>query len=93
MESQETEHIVFADRIDKARTLAYSVMKSMTDTPVDFKKDDVFIVWFSKTLHHWKSFVSAAYPNAPYIEVTYNGMKEETYLDVYKKIENVRIPD
>lgn len=93
MESQETEKVVFKNRLDKARTLAYSVVKSMYTTPVDLTPDDMWVVWFSKTLKNWKAIISAEFGGAPLVEVTYNGEKEETYIDVYKKIENVRIPD
>lgn len=56
-------------------------------------KDDVYIVWFSKTLQNWKALVSTTIPDGVYYEVTYNGDKKETYLDVYKKWENRCIPD
>ncbi len=56
-------------------------------------KDDVFIVWFCKTLQNWKALVSTTIPDGIYYEVTYNGDKHETYLDVYKKWENVCVPD
>ena len=56
-------------------------------------EDDVFIVWFSKTLQNWKSLVSTTVSDGMYYEVTHNGDKGETYLDAYKKWENVCIPD
>ena len=55
--------------------------------------DDVYIVWFCKTLQNWKVLVSTTIPDGVYYEVTYNGDKKETYLDVYKKWDNVRVPD
>ena len=55
--------------------------------------DDVFIVWFCKTLQNWKALVSTTISDGMYYEVTHNGDKGETYLDAYKKWENVRIPD
>lgn len=55
--------------------------------------DDVFIVWFCKTLQNWKALVSTTIPDGVYYEVTHNGDNGETYLDVYKKWENVCIPD
>lgn len=51
------------------------------------------LVWFSKTLKNWKSLVITDLDDEMYYEVTYNGDKEETYLDAYTKVENVRIPD
>ena len=56
-------------------------------------EDDVFIVWFSKTLQNWKAMVSTTVSDGMYYEVTHNGDKGETYLDAYKKWENVCIPD
>lgn len=56
-------------------------------------EDDVFIVWFCKTLQNWKALVSTTISDGMYYEITHNGDKGETYLDVYKKWENVCIPD
>lgn len=52
-------------------------------------ESEVFIVWFSKTLQNWKALISTTISNGMYYEVTYNGDKKETYLDAYKKWENV----
>ena len=56
-------------------------------------EEDVFIVWFCKTLQNWKALVSTTVSDGMYYEVTHNGDKGETYLDAYKKWENVCIPD
>lgn len=93
MEMESSQHIIFKDRIDKAIRLSYGVIKSMYETPVDFNLDGMFVVWHCKVLLNWKAILSANFIGAPLVEVTYNGDKEETYIDVYKKIENVRIPD
>lgn len=53
--------------------------------------DDVYIVWFSKTLQNWKALVSTTLPDGMYYEVTHNGDKAETYLDAYKKFHNVTV--
>ena len=53
--------------------------------------DDVYIVWFCKTLQNWKALVSTTLPDGMYYEVTYNGDKKEIYLDAYKKFENQKI--
>lgn len=45
---------------------------------------DMYVVWFSKTLQNWKALVSGVHIKE-YIEVTYNGDKQETYVDVYQK--------
>lgn len=49
---------------------------------------DVYVVWFCKTLQNWKVLVSTTLPDGQYYEVTHNGDKKETYLDVYKKWDN-----
>ena len=56
-------------------------------------EDDVFVVWFCKILQNWKALVSTTVSDGMYYEVTHNGDKGETYLDAYKKWENVCIPD
>ena len=56
-------------------------------------ENDVFVVWFCKTLQNWKALVSTTVSDGMYYEVTHNGDKGETYLDVYKKWENVCIQD
>lgn len=55
--------------------------------------DDTYIVWFSKTLQNWKALVSTTVPDGMYYEVTYHGDEKVTYLDAYKKFDNVSIPD
>ena len=55
---------------------------------VQITLDNVFIVWFCKTLQNWKALVSTTLPDGMYYEVTYNGDKKEAYLDAYKKFEN-----
>ena len=53
--------------------------------------DDVYVVWFCKTLQNWKALLSTTLPDGMYYEVTYNGDKKEIYLDAYKKFENQKI--
>ena len=54
----------------------------------NISNDDVFVVWSCKTLQNKKALLSAAFKGAPYFEITYNGDKDETYVDVYKKEKN-----
>lgn len=49
--------------------------------------DDVFVVWFSKTLQNKKALLATRFAGY-YFECTYNGDKNEMYLDAYKKAEN-----
>ena len=59
----------------------------------ELKEDQIYIVWFSKTLQNWKALVSTTISDGMYYEVTYNGDMHETYLDAYKKWENKCIKD
>lgn len=52
----------------------------------------VYIVWQCKTLQNWKFLISTDIPDGMYYEITYNGDKDEWYLDAYKKFENRCIP-
>lgn len=51
----------------------------------------VYIVWQCKALQNWKFLLSTSLPDGMYYELTYNGDKNEWYLDAYKKFENRRI--
>lgn len=51
-------------------------------------KDDVFVVWYCKTLQNAKALLSTTVSDGMYYELTYNGDKKELYLDAYKKWEN-----
>lgn len=55
---------------------------------VVFAPEEVYVVWFNKTLQHAKALLSTPLPDGMYYEVTYNGDKNEFYLDAYKKFEN-----
>lgn len=80
----------------KARQVVYDYVKGhleKSEDAVSFLSEDVYIVWFSKTLQNWKALVSTSLPDGMYYEVTHNGDKRETYLDAYRKVENVVIPD
>lgn len=81
--------------LKRAKELVVSYFNDHVEV-TDNKKiteDDVFVVWFCKTLQNWKALVSTTVSDGMYYEVTHNGDKGETYLDAYKKWENVCIPD
>lgn len=61
-----------------------------SDPKIDF---EVYFVWKAKILQNWKYLISSTLPDGMYYELTYNGDKEEWYLDAYKKFENVIIPE
>jgi len=70
----------------------YDEHRDVTDSK-ELNINDVYVVWFSKTLQNWKALVSTTASDGMYYEVTYNGDKHEAYLDVYKKWENRVIKD
>lgn len=59
-----------------------------SDGDVDF---NVYIVWKCKILQNWKYLISTTLSDGMYYELTFNGDKQEWYLDAYKKFENVCI--
>ena len=54
---------------------------------------DVYVVWMCKTLQNSKALLSTTANDGMYYELTYNGDKEELYLDAYKKWENIKIEE
>ncbi len=82
--------------LEKAIRLVHDHVKAhleITDTHVTFSSDEVYVVWFSKTLQNWKALLSTSLPDGMYYEVTYNGNKSEAYIDAYKKFQNVCVKD
>lgn len=81
---------------ERARKLVFDYVKARlekTDMHVTFAQDEVYVVWFAKTLQNWKALVSTTLPDGMYYEVTHNGDTAETYIDAYKKFENVVVSD
>ena len=68
----------------------YNSRAEKTDHAV-LSTDDVFVVWCCKTLQNNKALLSTTVHDGMYYEITHNGDKNETYLDAYKKWENVCI--
>lgn len=64
--------------------------KDKTDKNGGITKDDVFVVWYCKTLQNHKCLMSTTVPDGMYYELTYNGDKNELYMDAYKKWQNKR---
>ena len=69
---------------EKARRIVMNYFNDHVDV-TDEKKltiDDVFFVWFSKTLQNWKCLVSTTGSDGMYYEVTHNGeLTESVTLD------------
>lgn len=49
---------------------------------------EVYTVWKCKALQNWKYLISSTLFDGMYYELTYNGDKQEWYLDAYKKFSN-----
>lgn len=82
-----------------ARTIVLDFIKDriedhdMYNSPVyeRMNLNDVYVVWFSKTLQNWKALVSTSVADGYYYEVTYDGDKHQFYIDQYSKVLNVCI--
>jgi hypothetical protein len=78
----------------KARTIVLDYIKTeVSDPTLELNIGCVFVVWFCKTLQNWKALVSTTLSDGKYYEVTYDGDKKQSYLDVYAKFTNERIVD
>lgn len=55
----------------------------------NLKTDDLHLVWFAKTLQNFKCVLIDLLDNQRYYECTYNGDKDELYVDIYEKQYNV----
>lgn len=75
--------------INAARTVLLNELCCSADR---LEPSDMYVVWFCKTLQNWKALVSGVYIKK-YVEVTYNGDKGETYVDVYQKACNRCLKD
>lgn len=83
------------DPQERAKDLVGQVSRYSGPYSKTFERD-IRTVWFSKTLQNWKGLfieIRDGKPTEIYYEVTYNGDKKETYVDVYKKLANHCVPD
>ena len=67
------------------------VLKYTNKTELKITKDDIFMVWCCKTLQNNKALLSTTLFDGMYYECTYNGDKQEMYIDAYKKWENYKV--
>lgn len=51
--------------------------------------DEIFLVWYSKTLQNHKALLGVTGRYGEYFEATYDGDVNKVYLDVYKKDKNI----
>lgn len=75
----------------KENVVKYSNEHSDKTDNMSITQEDVYVVWYCKTLQNHKALLSTNISDGMYYELTYNGDKDELYLDAYKKWKNVKI--
>lgn len=77
---------------NKAKALVMANYQPFEDArPLDL--NEVYVVWFAKTLQNWKALLSTSRNDGLYFEITYDGSKEQSYVDTYIKVANACITD
>lgn len=71
-----------------ALTHNYGYMLEPEEVSSKINEDNMFVVWYCKTLQNWKALIGCDDIDE-YVEVTYNGNNGETYVDIYNKALNV----
>jgi hypothetical protein len=89
---QRTDPNRFTDRAKQLVVDNYNEHHNNTRTP-PLTIDHVYIVAFTKILDYWKATVGSALVRGLIYEVTYNPIKKVSTVEVFKKINNARIPD
>ena len=79
--------VMRGDEIIRMKTAKKAVAEHLTEHWGDeVSTEDIYIVWFAKTLQNWKALLSTDLTDTGiYFEVTFNGDKNELYLDHYIK--------
>ena len=74
----------------KAISIVRDYIMKHLDITDNVKEEDIkiYIVWKCKALQNWKYLISSTLLDGMYYELTFNGDKNEWYLDAYKKFEN-----
>ena len=65
-----------------------TVNKNIDDKDEQITEDDVYVVWYCKSLQNHKALLSTTVQDGMYYEMTFNGDKNELYMDEYMKWEN-----
>lgn len=72
----------------KAQKIVRDYIEAHLDKADGIVEFEVYVVWKCKTLQNWKWLIASTLFDGMYYEITYNGDKNEFYLDAYKKFEN-----
>lgn len=71
---------------------AFDSMSVYVQEKID--RSQVYVVWSCKTLQNYKALLSTSVSgDGIYVEFTYNGDKQELYMDVYHKVVNRKITE
>ena len=82
------------DFLEKAKQAVVDYFNSQadsTDKNGRITADEVYVVWLVKALQNNKALLSTTVADGMYYEFTWNGDKNEGYLDAYKKWKNVLV--
>lgn len=82
------------DFVEKAKQAVVDYFNSQadsTDKNGHITADEVYVVWLVKVLQNNKALLSTTVADGMYYEFTWNGDKNEGYLDAYKKWKNVLV--
>ena len=78
---------------EKALSIVERYAEEHLDKSDEIPSFEAYIVWKCKALQNWKYMISTTLLDGMYYELTFNGDKNEWYLDAYKKFENRVIPN
>ena len=81
----------FREKAIKAVVDYFNSQVDSTDKNGKITAENVFLVWECKTLQNNKALLSTTVSDGMYYEFTWNGDKNEGYLDAYKKWKNVLV--
>lgn len=73
---------------DRAHMIVLDYIRKHLDKSDNITEYGVYTVWKCKALQNWKFLISSTLLDGMYYELTFNGDKNEWYLDAYKKFEN-----
>ena len=52
--------------------------------------DSFYVVWYTKVLNHWRAVVESQQASRLSWSISYNGAKDECYIDVWKKLTKIK---
>lgn len=83
------------DPVEKAKQLVmenYNAFRNASRVPA-LTVDLVTVLWFSGSRNNWKAQLESPIVHGLRYEVSYNARRGEAFIDVFKKINNVKATD